>query len=94
MSIYGAVTMILWFTGQRRPRQAEHQALQAEAETFTIQPPGVILVSPHGCLLPQRTKDSRVCSHEVDVDGGIQLSIWQVGIKTSCVHQFISFTTI
>lgn len=45
------------------------------SQLFTVQPSGVVLVGPHGRLLPQSSEDGRVRPHEVDVDAGVQLSI-------------------
>lgn len=44
---------------------------------FTIQPSGVVLISPHGCLLSQGSEDSRVRPHEINVDPRVQLPICQ-----------------
>lgn len=43
----------------------------------TVEPAGVILVGPHGCVFAQCAKDGRVCSHKIDVDAGVQLAICQ-----------------
>lgn len=56
---------------------SEQQQSHAEAgRTLTIQPPGVVLVRPHGSLGPQSPENGGVCSHEVDIDACIQLAIY------------------
>lgn len=41
----------------------------------TVQPSGVVLVRPHGRLLPQGPEDGRVRPHEVDVHACVQLAV-------------------
>lgn len=48
-----------------------------QSQLFTVQPSGVVLIGPHGRLLPQSPEDGRVRPHEIDVDPSVQLSICQ-----------------
>lgn len=59
----------------------------------TVEPAGVILVGPHGCVFSQRAKDGWVCSHKIDVDAGVQLAICQnrVSIKEISKDRQINF---
>lgn len=61
---------------------------------LTIQPSGVVLIGPHGCLLSQGSEDSRVRPHEINVDARVQLSICQAQRKQSRLsHQRCHGTT-
>lgn len=46
-------------------------------ELLTVEPPGVILLRPDGCPPPHGPKQSSVCAHEVDVDPGIEVTIYR-----------------
>lgn len=68
---------------ERRELAAE----QATSRDVTVQPSGVVLIGPHGCLFPQRPEDGRICSHEINVDSCVQLSICQSRSKEGTCYR-------
>lgn len=53
----------------------------------TVEPAGVILVGPHGCVFSQRAKYGRICSHKINVDAGVQLAICKNRARVSRYRQ-------
>lgn len=47
---------------------------------LTVQPPGVVLLRPDGRPASHRPEQSRVCTHEVDVDASVQVPVWSAQV--------------
>lgn len=55
---------------------------QPQQRSLTVEPPGVVLLRADGRPAPHGPEQSRVGAHEVDVDAGVQVSIWSQQVRS------------
>lgn len=52
-----------------------HFPLRSLQGELTIEPPGVVLIRAHGCLLPKRAENGCISAHKIDVHACVELLI-------------------